>query len=186
MGRAHVGVSIPIQFASWNVATDTHKFGRDLLLALGALVLLVNVALEDVLSLKLHGALRALPRLLVSMHVPHVVGELKVLLEFDLADLARNLVGLAWGGVEVLVVRSPLLEDLPTISAHQGAGLSMCFHLRGAWECHITKGAFARFRICVRDGCHGSVYKKAGIKNGYADEIIPTNHLFDECQAMRS
>ena len=120
MGRAHVGVSIPIQFTSWNVATGAHAFGRDLL-ALGALVLLVSVALEDVLSSKLHGALRALPRLLVSMHLLQVVGELKVCFEFDLADLARNFVGLARRNVHVLVVRSPLLEDLPTISACQGA-----------------------------------------------------------------
>ena len=117
MGRAHVGVSIPIQFTSWNVATGAHAFGRDLF-ALGALVLLVGVALENVLSLKLHGALRALPRLLVSMHLLQVVGKLKVCFEFDLADLARNFVGLARRNVHVLVVRGPLLEDLPTISAH--------------------------------------------------------------------
>ncbi len=117
MGRAHVGVSIPIQFTSWNVATGTHTFGRDLL-ALGALVLLVNVALEDVMSMKLHGTLRALPRLLVSMHFLQVLGELKFCFEFDLADLARNFVGLARRNVHVLVVRGPLFEDLPTISAH--------------------------------------------------------------------
>ena len=169
MGRAHVGVSIPIQFTSWNVATGAHAFGRDLL-ALGALVLLVSVALEDVLSLKLHGALRALPRRLVSMHLPQVVGELKVLLEFDLADLARNLVGLAWGGVEVLGVRSPLLEDLSTISACQGASLSMCLHLRNAWEFHVTKGAFARLRSSVRDECHGARLQKGCIKNGYENK----------------
>ena len=171
MGRAHVGVSIPIQFASWNVATGAHTFGRDLL-ALGSLVLLVRVALEDVLSMELHGALRALPRLLVSMHVPQVVGELKVLLEFDLADLARKLVGLARGGVEVLGVRSPLLEDLSTISTCQGASLSMCLHLRDAWEFHVTKGAFARLRSSVRDECHGSRLQKGCIKNDYEDEII--------------
>ena len=159
MGRAHVGVSIPIQFTSWNVATGAHAFGRDLL-ALGALVLLVSVALEDVLSSKLHGALRALPRLLVSMHLLQVVGELKVCFEFDLADLARNFVGLARRNVHVLVVRSPLLEDLPTISARQGAIFSVCLHLRGAWECHITKGAFARLRIGVRNECHGSPFTK--------------------------
>ena len=159
MGRTHVGVSIPIQLASWNVATGAHTFGRDLL-ALDALVLLVNVALEDVLSLKLHGALRAFPRRLVSMHVAQLVGELKVLLEFDLADLARNLVGLARGGVEVLVVRSALLEDLSTISACQGAGLSMGLHLRDAWKFRVTKGAFARLRSSVRNECHGSPFTK--------------------------
>ena len=184
MCRAHVGVSIPMQFASWNVATGTHTFGRDLLLALDSLVLLINVALEDVLSLKLHGALRALPRLLVSMHVPHVVGELKVLLEFDLADLARNFVGLAWGCVEVLVVRSPLLEDLPTISARQGAGLSMCLHLRGAWECHITKGAIAWLRSSVRDECHGSPRLQSWNKKWLHGRNYSDNS--PECQAMRS
>ncbi len=142
MCRTHFDVSIPIQLASRNVATGANTFNWDL--ALDSLVLLVNVALEDVLSLKLHGALRAFPRRLVSMHVAQVVGELKVLLEFDLADLARNLVGLARGGVEVLGVRSPLLEDLSTISTRQGASLSMCLHLRDASERHITKGAFAR------------------------------------------
>jgi hypothetical protein len=94
------------------------------------------------------------------MHLPQVVGELKVLLEFDLADQARNFVGLARRNVHVLVVRSPLVEDLPTISACQGAGLSMCLHLRGAWECHITKGAFARLRSSVRNECHGSFTKR--------------------------
>ena len=159
MGRAHVGVSIPIQLASWNVATGAHTFGRDLL-ALGALVLLVNVALEDVLSMEIHVALRALPRRLVSMHVAQLVSELKVLLEFDLADLARNLVGLAWGGVEVLGVRSPLLEDLSTISTCQGASLSTCLHFRDAWEFRVTQGAFARLRNGVRDECHGSPFTK--------------------------
>ena len=184
MCRAHVDVSIPIQLASRNVATGAHAFDQDLL-ALDSLVLLVNVALEDVLSLKLHGALRAFPRRLVSMHVAQVVGELKVLLEFDLADLARNLVGLARGGVEVLGVRSPL-EDLSTISACQGAGLSVCLHLRDASERHITKGAFAWLRSSVRDECHGSRLQKGCIKNGYEDEIIPTNQIFDECQVMIS
>ena len=165
----HVDVSIPMQLASRNVATGAHKFSRDLLV-LDSLVLLVNVALEDVLSLKLHGALRAFPRRLVSMHVAQLVGELKVLLEFDLADLARNLVGLAWGGVEVLGVRSPLLEDLSTISACQGASLSMCLHLRNAWEFHVTKGAFARLRSSVRDECHGVRLQKGCIKNGYENK----------------
>jgi len=113
----YIGVSIPIQFTSWNVATGAHAFGGDLF-ALGALVLLVNVALEDVLSLKLHGTLRALPRLLFSMHLPQVVCELKLCFEFNLAYLARNFVGLARRNIHVLVVRGPLFEDLPTISAH--------------------------------------------------------------------
>ena len=173
MGRAHIGVSIPIQFTSWNVATGAHAFGRDLF-ALGALVLLVGVALENVLSPKLHGALRALPRLLVSMHLLQVVGELKVCFEFDLADLARNFVGLARRNVHVLVVRSPLLEDLSTISAHQGAIFSVCLHFRGAWERHITKGAFAWLRSSVRNECHGSLQK--GWKKKWLREIIVRIH----------
>ena len=160
MCRAHVDVSIPIQLASRSVATGAHAFDQDLL-ALDSLVLLVNVALEDVLSLKLHGALRAFPRRLVSMHVAQLVGELKLLLEFDLADLARNLVGLAWGGVEVLGVRSPLLEDLSTISTCQGASLSTCLHFRDAWEFRVTQGAFARLRSSVRNECHGSPFTKS-------------------------
>lgn len=170
MGRAHVGVSIPIQFTSWDVAAGTNAFGRDLL-ALGALVLLVKVALENVLSLKLHGALRALPRLLVSMHLLQVVGELKFCFEFDLANLAGNFVGLARRNIHVLVVRGPLLEDLPTISACQGAGLSMCLHFRGAWERHITKGAFARLRSSVRNECHGSFTKRL-------EEKMATRNLY--------
>jgi hypothetical protein len=95
------------------------------------------------------------------MHLLQVVGELKVCFEFDLADLARNFVGLARRNVHVLVVRSPLLEDLPTISAHQGAIFSVCLHLRGAWERLITKGAFARLRSSVRNECHGSPFTKS-------------------------
>jgi hypothetical protein len=106
-----------------------------------------------------------------------VVGELKVCFEFDLADLARNFVGLARRNVHVLVVRSPLLEDLPTISACQGAIFSVCLHLRGAWERHITKGAFARLRSSVRNECHGSPFTKRLEEKMATRNYIPSRFL---------
>ncbi len=104
MSRARVGVTIPIQLASWHVTTRALAIGRDLFLALQSLVQLVRVAIDLILSIKLHGTLRALPRSIVLVRLAPVIGELVFCLQFFRAHLTRKLVGLTWRRVEMLGV----------------------------------------------------------------------------------
>ena len=141
MSWAHFYMTIQIHLAIRSVATGTFEIHFSL--ALEALVLLSHVPLQDIRSRILHWTEWALPRHQILMSKGQVVGELVLRLEFLLAPInhALNFVSLARRNVHVLEVGRFLFENLLTVTAHQGAVLSVCLHPCNAREFHIAKGA---------------------------------------------